>query len=226
MMSVKLILVCKEGNARQAYLKEAKYLDCTVTVVPSFTELFQELRSAPYQGIMIDLITGMKASREEKGIVQEALEVFPVVQLKWESETDGIHILSSGSSSGSPTLHDFVARQCYDFPARPLRQYSRKPVNFNVTMSKNEVLYEKFLEYTVTINASRGGCFLFSTRQWKTMENVWFIINELQDKTPIVGEVRWFARWGKTMRIPGIGIKFKQITEEQQEELNCKHYIS
>jgi hypothetical protein len=50
-------------------------------------------------------------------------------------------------------------------------------------------------------------------------------INELQDKTPISGDIRWKMEWGKTMMIPGIGINFKQIKANQREELIDKYSL-
>jgi Tfp pilus assembly protein PilZ len=220
-MSVKIILVCREGEARDAYLKEAKTIgrEVDINVVSTFGELYKSMIGNQYQGILIDLVTSMKASKEEKGEAQEILEVYPVVQLRWENEAKAIRTFSVGNKSSSSSLSEFIMTECEAFTARTVRLNSRKSITFNVKMSKNEVLYEKFLEYTVTINASKGGFFLFSTRQWKPSENVWLIVNELQDKTPIVGNVCWNVVWGKAMKMPGIGISFKQINPSQLEEL-------
>jgi Tfp pilus assembly protein PilZ len=226
-MSIKLILVCREGEARQAYLKEAKAsgLEVDIDVVSTYGELSKAMTGTPYQGIMVDLVTSMKASKEERGVAQDILEVFPIVQLRWESEGNAIRTFSTGNKSSSSSLIEFITNECESFAARAVRLYGRKAINFNVKMSKNEVLYEKFLEYTVTINASKGGFFLFSARQWKPGENVWLIVNELEDKTPIVGNVRWNVIWGKRMTMPGIGITFKQINPGQSEELINKFSI-
>jgi hypothetical protein len=99
----------------------------------------------------------------------------------------------------------------------------RKVVHFNVLLSYDEPIGEKALERTVTINISKGGCFLFSGRDWSNTPKAWFIINELQDKTPIAGDIRWTVEWGKQMTIPGIGLSFKHIKPSQLEKLanNC-----
>jgi Tfp pilus assembly protein PilZ len=224
-MGIKLVLVCKEGESRQAYLKEAKASGAEVDIVSNYGELYSTMIANSYSGVMVDLVTSMKISKEERSVAQEIIEVFPVVQLKWENTTNGIHAFSSGQTSNCDSLADFIDTGCKNFPARPLRRTNRKNINFNVTMSKNEVFYDKFLEYTVTINVSQGGCFLFSPRNWKPEENVWFIINELQDKTPIAGNVRWYMAWGKTMRMPGIGVSFKQIEPNQLDELISRYSL-
>ena len=224
-MSIKLILVCKEGTSRQAYLNEAKKIGIEVDAVSTFGELFHKMISNPYQGIMIDLITSMKTSREEKGIAQEILDVFPMIQLKLENETGIIHTISYGSSSCTGSLVDFVNNECRIFSPRAIRLSVRKAVNFNVTMSKEENMNEKLLEHTITMNASQGGCFLFSSQDWLSTANGWFIINELQDKSPIKGEIRFVVPWGKKMAIPGIGIVFTKIKPVQVEELTNKYSL-
>ena len=86
-------------------------------------------------------------------------------------------------------------------------------------------MYDKHIERTVTINCSRGGAFFFSAQDWKDLNTVWFIINELQDKSPIVGKIRWAIAWGKALKIPGIGISFKHINPNQMEELTEKYQV-
>ncbi len=224
-MSIKVILVCKEGTSKQAYLNEAEKIGVEVDTVSTFGELFRKMISTPYQGIMIDLITSMKTSREEKGIAQEILDVFPMIQLKFENETGIIHTISFGSSSGTGSLVDFINNECRIFPPRAIRLSVRKSVNFNVIMSKEESMNENLVERTITMNASQGGCFLFSNQDWLNTANGWFIINELQDKSPIKGEIRFVVPWGKKMVIPGIGIFFSQIKPAQLEELTNKYSL-
>ena len=92
-------------------------------------------------------------------------------------------------------------------------------------MSKEENMNEKLVERTITMNASQGGCFLFSNQDWLNTANGWFIINELQDKSPIKGEIRFVVPWGKEMVIPGIGIFFSQIKPAQVKELADKYSL-
>ncbi len=44
-------------------------------------------------------------------------------------------------------------------------------------------------------------------------------MNDLKNHTPIMGEVRRRHQWGETMRIPGIGVTFKDIKKCQLEEI-------
>jgi len=225
-MSVKLILVCKEGEARQAYLNETKALGVEVDVFPSFYEFLKTTANNPYQGLMIDLETQTKMSLEEKNVSKAIIEFFPAIQMKWHAESGSIRNISFGMKTTNVSLKEFIKTECQSFTARSVRLNIRKIVHFNVLLSKDESMHEKFLERTVTINVSRGGCFLSSGRDWSNYSTTWFIINELQDKSPIAGNIHWSVEWGKQMTIPGIGIDFRYIKQSQIEELVSHRSLS
>jgi hypothetical protein len=216
---MKLLLVCKEGNARQAYLDETKALGIDVDVFPSFYDFLKTMANTPYQGLLIDLETQMKMSLEEKNVSKAILEFFPTLQLKWHAESRSLRNISLGMKTTNVSLKEFIITECQSFTARAVRLNMRNMVNFNVLLSTDESMYERFLERTVTINVSRGGCFLSSGRDWSNYATAWFIINELQDKTPIAGNIHWSVEWGKQMTIPGIGVGFRYIKQSQIEEL-------
>jgi Tfp pilus assembly protein PilZ len=86
-------------------------------------------------------------------------------------------------------------------------------------LSENKEFSAEHCERTVTVDLSREGCFVFSVRDWKPGDSAWFTIKELRDNTPICGLVRWCLKWGEGMRVPGIGLKFTEITESQAREI-------
>lgn len=218
-MSIKLILVCKEGESRQAYLHYTKALGVDVDFVSSFYEFLQSMIKNPYQGLIIDLVTQMKMTVEEKNVSKEILGFFPTIYLKWYADSGSICHIFPDKTSTYGSLEEFINIECQSFTARAVRLNTREMVHFNVLLSNDESMHEKFLERTVTINISKGGCFLFSGRDWSSYSTAWLIITELQDKTPIEGNVHWSVGWGNQMTIPGIGIGFKYITKSQIEEL-------
>ena len=223
-MPLRLILVCKEGPARQAYLREAASIGIDVDAVATFGDLFKAMITSAYQGIMVDLVTSVKSSREEKGITQEILDVFPLVQLRWDQETNHIHTISSGSRDSS-TLAHFAAQECQLFSPRAIRLNVRKTINFNVLLGSEADMNPARTERTVTINISQKGCFVFSCRDWSNVSGVWLTIHELEDTTPIPGEIRWRQLWGKTPAIPGIGIRFTQTTPQQMDQLVSQYSL-
>lgn len=218
-MSVRLLLVCKEGEARQAYLDATKPLCVHIDTVSSFMEVYKTMVDNPYNGVMVDVLTKTKAAKNDKALVHEVLEQFPVLHLKWESKTGTIKTLYFGQFKHAGTLEDFVNEQCRTFKARRIRSSPRKSVNFNVILAKDNSFDDKDIERTVTIDVSKGGCFIYSSDEREKHCNAWFIIKELNDDTPIRAEVTWNIAWGKAMKIPGIGVTFTDIKEQQHEDM-------
>lgn len=179
-----------------------------------------------YQGVMIDLVTSVKASREEKGLAQEVLDAFPVIQLKWNPETKSMRTITGGSLPDNCTLEDFALRECKPFVPRAIRLSVRKNIYFNVLISRTENMDTASTHRGVTVNVSKDGCFLLSCEDWSSSSDVWFVIDELDDKTPILGEIRWCQPWGKNMALPGIGVYIKRITPEQRKQMMEKAFLS
>ena len=109
-------------------------------------------------------------------------------------------------------------------PAK-IRSAIRRTIHFNVVLSKSGNFTANEVEKTVTLNVSRDGCYILTTQQFEDRSSVAFIIKELDHRTPIVGEIRWVIPWGKTMRIPGIGIKFEDIHCDQHAEMVEKYNL-
>jgi len=223
-MAIRLILVCKEGPFRNAYLREAISLGIEVDAVSTFAELIDNMIKIPYQGILLDVVTNLKANREEKGISQEVLGAFPLMQLRWDQQTNRIQTISSGASS-SATLAHFVAYECQPFRPRTIRSDVRKCINFNVEIYKDQNLTPASMERSITINVSRGGCFLCAFGNWSGISEIWIIVNELEDKTPLAGEILWRQPWGKSMIIPGFGVRITRISEKQRNQLLEEFHI-
>ena len=224
-MSMKLILLCGEGDARQAYSKAIESLGVQVDSVSSFSELLKAMSHIPYNGIVFDLTTKIKRTKDEREVPYNILEMFPTIQLTWESKTKGVRTLYYGKSKKAGSMEDFINEVCQPFKSRIIRSYIRQKYNFNVVLSKDSGFLKKYIESTVTIDISMGGCFIYSNTNWERTSNAYFIIKELDDNTPILGEVRWRLLWGKAMRIPGIGIRFKSIKMCQVEELAANFKI-
>lgn len=223
-MAIRLILVCKEGPVRNAYLREATSIGIEVDVVESFSDLMKMMIIRPYQGIMVDLITSVKAPREEKRLAQNVLDVFPLIQLKWDEQTRSIHTISSETASKN-TLAHFIAHSCQPFKPRSIRLNARKNIHFNTLLCKSNDMDPSQTENSVTINVSKGGCFLWTCQNWSGIDKIWMVFTELADKTPICGEICWRQPWGKSMTFPGLGIRFLQMTPGQKTQLEEEYSI-
>lgn len=218
-MDSRLLLLSPEGEIRQAYHSEIEKLNIQFDTVLTFKELFTIMAKRPYNGIMLDLNTKLRAPKDEIDLVKDILEQFPVAELRWDTETEKIGIYYQGQSKDGGSLGDFASRRCREFDSRKFGIEKRERIQFNVTLARKNDFSEGNFEQSVTIDASRGGCFIFTINKWEVMSDAWFIIKELNDQTPIRGEVRWTAEWGKGLHFPGIGLLFKDIKDSQRDEI-------
>jgi hypothetical protein len=217
-MAIRLILVCKEGPARNAYLREAISLGIDVDAVSSFAEMKNLMLKTPYQGILTDCPTTLKINREEHVISQEILGVFPLMQLTWDSKQNKIRSLHSDTSS-SGTMAHFIAYECQPFTPRTIRADSRKCVNLNAEIYRDQDSTSSSVERSVTVNLSKSGCFLCSFTNWSGIEKIQFMFKELEEKTPLEANIIWRQPWGKSMTFPGLGLRFTKISSKQLNEL-------
>ena len=153
---------------------------------------------------------------DSKNYVYGLIENFPVSHLKINDETGEISCFHYSQESGG-TMLDFINNECRNFIPRMIRADTRKTIHLNVALYKTEHATQP--ELSVTLDISRGGCFIFSAREWEEGNEVWIHIKEFKDSTLISGQIRHAVRWGQSMRIPGIGVEFKQISASQKEAL-------
>ena len=142
--------------------------------------------------------------------------------IQYEEATETVRVLSFGREHSCESVAEFINTACRSFAARPIRATVRKDVHFNALISKSGDLPEEGWTQTVTMNISQRGCFLYSIDQWEIGSNISIVLKELKDKQPITGQVRWQIPWGEIMQIPGIGVKFGQISTNQLSEIQDK----
>ncbi|MBT8339517.1 MAG: PilZ domain-containing protein [Desulfatitalea sp.] len=215
----KIVLVASESDQVDVYLKSFQVFDLELHTVPNITDLVRLLSREPFNGIVIDLKTKLKASHEEKELAYDVLEQYPVMQSRLILPSGKVQSMPVGKARKEVTIEDFFTRVCVAYQARKIRSDPRKSLNFNILLSRDGRFSVDAVERTFTINISRGGCFVPISSEWSIGQHVAFIIKELEDRTPIVGEIRWCVPWGKRLTVPGIGIKFEDIQKGQLNQL-------
>ncbi|MBM4054864.1 MAG: PilZ domain-containing protein [Planctomycetes bacterium] len=221
-MYIRLLLVSPEGEIRKVYtqaINSSGVQGVHYDAVATFKDLYDAMARVPYNGILIDLNTHLRAPKEELNLVENILEKFPVLTLKWDAKENAVRTYYPGQHKLGSRLDDFIKNQCLSFDARRISTEKRIDINFSVLLSREKVFREEHLERTITINVSHGGCFIFSNQNWNMHSDVWFIVKGLNDETPIHGTVVWFLEWGKGIQIPGIGVRFLEIKDTQIKEL-------
>ncbi len=218
-MSIRVLLVCRAGIARQKYLDACKGFEVLIDIASTYQELFDSAVKNPYNGMMVDIPTKLKSLSMDKESASKIFDLFPTLQLIYNEESGQIRTISSGHSNSIETFKEFITNRCNSFKARNIRSDQRKTVVFNVILSKCKDVSHEDDEKTVIMNISKGGCFIFSNHKWEVDSDAWFIVKELTDQTPIRGQVKWKIDWGQEMSVPGIGIQLMDISDSQVKEI-------
>ncbi|MCP3924460.1 MAG: PilZ domain-containing protein [Desulfobacterales bacterium] len=215
----KVVLYCMKNRARKFYLIEMERLSANFKLVSTFIELQDLVQKDRYNGIMVDVGTIMRAPKKDRVNFQKLKDLFPVVQLNWNKEDETIGTLFYGSSSSAEDLESFLKRECIPFKPRSVRKNSRKRVHLNTLMARNDNFSAENIERTVTLDISKTGCFLYTVDDWIISEKVWILFKELDSKTPIKCRIRRISRWGKATKLPGIGVSFDEISDDQKNQI-------
>lgn len=217
---VKLLLYCHDPELEARY-REAMPSDGVECVpVSCFSVFFKQSETVACNGVLLDIVSVIKASPFDREVIQELLEVYPSLRLRWDAPSGVIRTLMTGAGPGQQvTLDNFIAIYCENFPPRSLRMRQRKHIHCNVLYSPHDQMSKESTQQTVTMDLSEGGCFLFTPLALPVGERLWLRFIELMDNSPILVEVQWCREWGKSMKVPGVGVRFVLIQPGQREEI-------
>jgi hypothetical protein len=222
MAETKILIIAKDVEAGQAYAHALSETGVAFDIALSFNEVSHMAVENAYNGLVIDILTLVRSSKEEKIIAYECINLFPVLRVKWENKKKKIN-LSPLEQSFSPdtetALKFFVESRCRHFPPRSLRKHSRKNCHLNVLLSPDGTFSPKSTQRTFTVSVSLGGVFVYTQHPFKEGEMVSLRFVEFSDQTPIAATVRWSLEWGESRSIPGSGLKFDGLSEAQENEL-------
>jgi hypothetical protein len=203
------------------YRRALEELGANCETAENFTELKQKLLQVPFNGVVIDVLTAVRANPEEKRLLQEIVEVYPTLRVRWDAGAGRIRGLVFGKSlAGDHPLHYFLKHLCRNHPARSFRASKRYLLHFNALLWRDSACRPDQSERSLTLDISLGGCFLVTfDDQWQNQQHAWLQLLELSDPTPIEVIIRRFSPWGKNPTIPGLGVEFLQLGPGQAEEL-------
>ncbi|WP_243374263.1 PilZ domain-containing protein [Geotalea sp. SG265] len=214
MKSIKLLVVSSEGEAMDAYRQALDQAGVSYDAATSFHLLSDMVREEAYNGIIIDMLTLVRAGKDEKKLAYELMNFFPTTHIKWDTRTKVISLSMLGEMSppeAITALNRFIDERCRPIGARRLRMHPRRDVALQIQLSTDPGFPEAGTDRTFTVNISREGCFLHTTRPVETGDTVWLKIQGMADQTPIKGTVCWKVEWGEKLVVPGIGVHFDEI---------------
>lgn len=222
MRDTKILVVVKDTEAGDAYVNALSEIGVACDVAHSFQQMSAMAVENAYNGLLIDILTLVRCSKEEKEIAYECINLFPVLRVKWEARHKKIKLspLEQSFSPDSDTaLRFFIETRCKSFHARSLRNHNRKAINLSLLYCSGDAFSEEQSQKSFTVNLSVDGTFLHTMNQLDKDARVWLRFLELSDQTPIEASVRWSQRWGVTRCIPGVGLRFEKMTETQAQEI-------
>ncbi len=218
-MKIRILLISPGGEIRKEYKKAIEAHGASVVAVSSFKRLNKRAANFRYHGIAVDLPTKIIALRKDKSFIYKVLGRFPIVQLTYNKKTGKISISFDGRPHEGG-LADFIKLKCIHSRPKKFRHHPRKEIHFNVLLSDHKEIEKGPHERAITMDVSSVGCFVYSVRGWTAEKDVWIVLEELSDHTPIRAEIRHVIPWGESMSIPGVGLEFKEIKETQIKELH------
>lgn len=169
-------------------------------------------RDRLYSGVLVDAPTFLEAQKGERDLLQELWDIFPVLLLE---VVDGeLRPLARQQFTGG--LDAFLA-VCADFAERPMRTKDRVAVHLHLQLAEEAGMTHP--ECTVTMNLGEQECFAITGKPYAAGTTLWVRFSEMADQTPIQALVCRQAPWGEGRYVPGVGLKFLQLSRSQQDFL-------
>lgn len=220
-METRILLLSQPGEACDTYCRKLDDIGVSYDVITQFSEYFRQVPLRTYNGLLFDVSSLVRLDSDEKNLAHDLINIFPALRLKWDPVAKRIRTLFYGLSQiRELSLENFISETCKPFQARAFRNSDRIPRNLNVRLSRTGSFDDADTLRSFTANVSPMGAFIVTMEKLEVSSFVWLQFLELEDQSPIQAEIRWSVEWGKAMCIPGIGVKFVSINDEQREELN------
>lgn len=218
---IKLLLYVHEPTIATIYLERFRLVDVEFELVHCFKAFYGRGVADCYSGVLLDIVSSIRAPSFDREVIKDLLEVYPALRLRWDPASGEIRTLMIGAGSGQRiTLPFFIRNYCQQFIPRGLRFGSRKQIYCNVLWSVAETPMPETFERSVTFDLSMGGCFLFTVQPLAKKTAIWLQLVEMKEVEPIRGTVEWCREWGKTMQVPGVGVRFQSLLAEHRKELS------
>lgn len=222
MCDIKLLIVVNDLEAGKAYARALAEIGVAYDIVNTFDEMSALATETAYNGLIMDILTLVRCSKDEKIIAYDCINLYPVLRVKWETRQKKIK-LSALEQTFSPdadsALRAFIESRCRAFPARKLRRHKRKQINLNVLLSPDGTFSADTTSRTFTVSLSLGGIFLHTMQRFEQGQILWLRFVDLADSAPIAAKVCWSIEWGSARSIPGLGMSFEKISPDQEKEI-------
>jgi hypothetical protein len=217
-----VLLIAEQGDARQAYCRIVRNAGVDCLCVDSLKVLYNDYVEVEFSGLLLDVPTVIKSSLQEKEQIQELVERFPVVRLRWDPDAQSaMGLYAGGSLSDNEKIGEFLKKEANGFTSRRIRSGFRHCICFNVLLYRDSSCACCNAEKAFTANASLRGCFVCTSQEYGIGEKLYIRIFEIEDQAPISAQVCWRVSWGQELKTPGIGISFLDLSAEQEAQIKA-----
>lgn len=220
MEETRVLMVVNEPEARLAYEEKLSGTGVACRTVASFKELLQLTVEGAYSGLLIDVPTLIRSSKEEKSIAYECINFYPTLRMKWDPRLKNVSFSPQehgGATDTQGALAHFIEKRCRAFAARSLRRFNRKDTYLSLILHERSDCDATYSLKTFTVNLSQGGAFVHCCDPRPKGARVLLGLVGLPGPDPLPAKVCWSIPWGGSRCIPGIGVMFDPVGAPQGE---------
>jgi hypothetical protein len=205
-----IIVVAYDEKIRGVLVNSLARFDVSAIACATFGEAESHMLVECCRGLLVDLVTIVKAKGEEKIVAFTLSSIFPTLRVRTMGSML-VPMTMSGDAKQDKNLNDFIDKTCAEFDPRRFRRHKRWKMCLPVSLSSMEPATESVRGFTK--NVSWGGMFVvvMNPEQWAIGEEIKILIDDFQQC--VTAEVVWIIPWGGH-KMPGVGVKFSCMTEE------------
>ena len=162
----------------------------------------------------------MKAAPSEKEKLALMDSILPLIKVRSTPQGDLVCMCKNQSGEGLAFLSLLLQNSCTLENSRFLRSYRRYPMNLNILLCEaNNIDWTKAFKAN-TLNLSLDGLFIISVDEW-IWEQAVVKLHDHPHIAPFKVNKKWSLPWGKSQNhLPGHGVQFTDLTDEQRELLS------
>ncbi len=205
------VVVCVLTDQTEAYQNNIDKFGFSTRYVSDVDELLDILgREAACNGLILDSTTVMRTGQGRRDLLFSYAANIPFLRSYLDKTGKFVHF--------SEEIEVFKKHLTKHKPLH-VRQHARASVRLNAEMSKRADPAMANCVKANILDISSGGCYVYTMDVDAFREHVNLRILELGNRRPILCKVRWRRAWGLPHSLPGFGLMFVDIDEEQRREI-------
>jgi len=214
------LVISTDDKTRASIVKAAARAGGVVLPCLTFAEAERHALEEPVSGIVVDIITMLKAKDDEKIIARTLNTIFPFLRVRAHHDMAIVPLqITQMRMPEQAGLDAFFTWAASNFVARGLRAYKRMSINIPAMVGAS---------CCYTADISWGGAFIVDVEAGKRFavgDKVTVSFPDIGAELPAV--VLRVRPWGGR-QVPGIAVQFLGITDENHRRLgtvllDCKH---